>query len=190
MTPDTRWKMIKRFESIYASTYYSVYRFVRQYIKDEDTIKDILQDSYIRLWEKLETLQDDEKMLPLLRTIVMHTTIDHMRKASREHRRIMIFHGQQELVYSTDKAMDAKEALAAYHRSVNALPEKCRQVYQLIHEEGLSYKEVAQRLNISFHTIKYHVTRARQALQQSFPEEKLIMIAVLVELNIFLQQRP
>src|SRR5258708_1583625 len=178
----TRWDLIKRFESIYASTYYSLYRFVRQYIKEEDTIKDILQDSYIRLWEKLGSLQDDDRMLPLLRTMVSNTTIDHMRKISREYKRAKIFHERQELIQSAHETLDAKEAMAAYPPSLDALPEKQRLVYQLVQEEGLSYKEVAERLSLSFHTIKYHITKARQALQQTFPQEKLMMITLLVEL--------
>ncbi|WP_143306482.1 RNA polymerase sigma factor [Chitinophaga vietnamensis] len=161
--------LIKRFENIYAATYDKLYLFAKRYVKENDAIKDILQDSYIRLWEHLENLQDDEKILPLLRTIVMRVTIDVLRKAASDQQRSAVFYEQRRTTCEADEILDMKEAIAGYEESVRLLPDKRRQVYQLIQEEGLSYKEAAQRLNISLHTIKYHFTKARQTLQKKLP---------------------
>lgn len=43
--------LIERFENIYAATYYKLYHFIIKYVRDEASVKDVLQESYIRLWE-------------------------------------------------------------------------------------------------------------------------------------------
>lgn len=172
--------LIERFENIYSSTYYKLYHFINKYVRDEDSVKDVLQESYIRLWEKLTTIQDDEKILPLLRTMVMNITIDTIRKKAREAERAKLFYEQRETTYHTDEALNIKEVVTAYNRSVNALPALRRKIYQLIQEEGLSYKEVAAQLSINLHTIKYHFTQARKTLSATIPEDKLVSVVVLI----------
>lgn len=110
----------------------------------------------------------------------MNITIDSIRKKAREAEREQLFYEQRATTTHSDEALNIKEVVTEYNRSVNALPTLRRKIYQLIQEEGLSYKEVAAQLSVNLHTIKYHFTQARKTLNTVLPEDKLVSIVVLI----------
>src|ERR1700759_2368921 len=95
--------LIERFEKIYEATYPKLYGFASYYVWGEDAIKDVLQECYIRLWENLETIKDDEKIMPLLRKYTTNITIDAVRKKAKEFERAAIYHSQQSPASASDE---------------------------------------------------------------------------------------
>lgn len=171
--------LIERFEKIYESSYFKLYSFVKYYTWSEDTVKDVLQECYIRLWENLPSVQDDEKLMPLLRTYAMNITIDAVRKKGRELERAAIYHSRQPEAPSADEGLYLRELLLQYRQAVNNLPSQQRKVFQLIREQGLSHEEAAEILNISTHTIKRHMQEALRTLRSKFPVETLSLLLIL-----------
>jgi RNA polymerase sigma-70 factor (ECF subfamily) len=172
-----------RFEKIYQATFFRLEHFVRSFIKREEAMHDVLQETYIRLWENLENLEDDDSLLPLLRTYATNVMINSLKKSAKEVQRAQVFYSRQELTCSSEEDLDLKENMQAYQQAVEALPPKRRQIYRLIHEEELTYKEIAEKLNISTHTIKYHIMEARKALLNEFSADKLTLAILLAELH-------
>ncbi len=172
----------QRFERIYGATFSRLEYFVRNFIKREESVYDVLQETYIKLWEHLPQLSDDEALLPLLRTYATNIMINALKKSARELQRAELFYSTQALICSSVDDLDLKEHMQAYQQAVAALPPKRRQIYQMIHEEELSYKEIAEKLQISPNTIKYHLVEARRALQKEFSADKLMMAVLLAAL--------
>lgn len=173
--------LIERFEKIYESSYSRLYNFVKHYVWNEDAIKDVLQECYIRLWENLLSIKDDEKLMPLLRTYAMNITIDTVRKKSKEMERAIIYHAQQSDPAAADASLNLREALRLYQEAVNGLPPQQRKVFQLAREKGLSYQEISGLLNISTHTIKRHMQEAQRTLRSKFPAETLSILLILTQ---------
>lgn len=172
--------LIDRFEKIYEASYSKLYNFTKYYVWGDDAVKDVLQECYIRLWENLSTVKDDEKLMPLLRKYAMNITIDAVRKKSKEFERAAIYHSQQSPASMADAGLNMREAIRLYREAVDALPPRQKEVFLLNREKGLSYQEISGELNISTHTIKRHMNEALNTLRTKFPAETLTVLFLLV----------
>ncbi|WP_162852524.1 RNA polymerase sigma factor [Dinghuibacter silviterrae] len=173
---------VLRFEKIYGETFYRLEIFVRSFIKREEGVHDILQETYIRLWANLDKLSDDEALLPLLRTYATNLMINALRKSAKEQQRARLFYERQELPLSPDDALDYKQTLEAYAQAVETLPGKRKEIYRLVEDEGLSYKETAERMNLSPHAIRYHLVEARRLLARELSVDKLALAVLIAEI--------
>lgn len=173
----------ERFERIYANTYYKLYGFAKRYLKDQEAIKDVLQECYIRLWEKMETVDGDEKILPMLRSWIINATIDCLRKNSKDRARAYTWLENQEKICMTEDALHTLEGLQRYRKIIAGLPPQQRLVFSLAKEEGLSHKEIAERLQISVHTIKRHLSEAMRTISTKVPENTLTGILLVTALQ-------
>jgi RNA polymerase sigma factor (sigma-70 family) len=186
LMPDNRLSadhdVILRFEKIYGETFFRLEKFVRSFIKREEGVKDVLQETYIRLWNNLGQLGDDEALLPLLRTYATNLMINALRKSAREQQRARLFYERQELHVSPEDALDYKETLEAYTQAVDTLPDKRREIYRLVEDEGLSYKETAERMNLTPHAIRYHLVEARRVLARELSVDKLALAVLIAEI--------
>lgn len=174
--------LVPRFEKIYGETFHRLEKFVRSFIKREEGVHDVLQETYIRLWNNLDRLNDDEALLPLLRTYATNLMINALRKAAKEQQRARLFYQSQDLPVSPDEALAYKQTLEAYSQALDTLPDKRREIYRLVEDEGLSYKETAERMNLTPHAIRYHLVEARRILARELSVDKLALAVLIAEL--------
>lgn len=131
-----------------------VFRFILKNIKDEDDARDIVQDAFAKMWEKVKTISN-EKAKSYLFTAAYHTMIDSIRKHQhqenykRHHNRST----KTEHGYS-----DLKEIL---NEAVLKLPEIQRSVLMLRDYEGYSYKEIGDITGLNEPQVKVYIYRAR-----------------------------
>lgn len=170
-----------RFEKIYSATYPKLYSFVKYYAWNEDAVKDVLQECYIRLWEHLPSLKDDEKIMPLLRTYAMRITIDAVRRHARDMERAAAYSIQQPHSCTADEGLYEREIMQLYRNAIATLPPQQRTVFLLAREEKLSYVEIAQKLNLSTYTVKRHMSEALRSLRSRIPVDKLPVVLIVIE---------
>ena len=131
-----------------------VYRFILKNIKDVDKAKDIVQDSFTKMWEKVSDIAS-EKAKSYLFSTAYHTMIDHIRKDSRMNR----FGDEYSDVLSTDHSYnDLQEVL---EEALTKLPDIQRSVLLLRDYEGYSYKEIGDITELSESQVKVYIYRAR-----------------------------
>jgi len=136
----------------------NLYRFILKNIKVIDTAQDIVQDTYEKLWLRLEGV-DAEKVKSYLFTTAYHTMIDYIRK----NKRISDIEDEDMERHSHNQQYsDLKEILA---RAIENLPEDQRSVLLLRDYEGYSYKEIAEITNLSEAKVKVYIYRARVYLK-------------------------
>jgi RNA polymerase sigma-70 factor (ECF subfamily) len=175
--------LANRFERIYLSTYFRLEKFVQHFIRNPEAAKDMLQDTYVQLWEHLEQIRDDEKILPLLRTYATHRMINMLRKSAKDQQHAELFYARQEVITTADETLNLKESLQEYETVLNRLTDQQRTVFRLSTEEGMSYKQIAEELNSTPRTIKYHLSEARKRLRLQFSTDKLAIVLLLVEMQ-------
>lgn len=177
---DHKKALIERYEKIYFSTKDRLISFVRTNIRNNSIADDIIQECYIRLWEKLETLQDDHTIVALLRKYAHNLIIDYVRKTARETLRHTVYQQQQDATCTADNQLLLKEMLQDYDSVIQALPQKRRIIYRMVREEGLSHREIAARLNISTNTIEKHMNEALHTLRAHFPPDRLSVVVTVL----------
>ncbi|WP_315817078.1 sigma-70 family RNA polymerase sigma factor [Paraflavitalea speifideaquila] len=174
--------MTARYEKMYFSTKDRLISFVQYNMRDRGIADDIVQECYIRLWENMDKVDDDESILQLLRTYAHNLIIDHIRKAARAALRAEQYGQQQPAVCGADEGLLLKEVLREYDAIVESLPPRRQAIYRLVKEEGLSHREIASRLNISTNTIEKHMNEALYTLRTHFTADKLPVIILITAL--------
>lgn len=135
-----------------------IYRFVLKNIRDEEKAKDIVQETFLKLWEKVSTVSY-EKAKSYLFTTAYHTMIDGIRK---DNRQTELTEAECNMHFCENKYNDLKQIL---NEALTLLPEIQRSVLMLRDYEGYSYKEIGEILNLSESQVKVYIFRARSYLK-------------------------
>ncbi len=136
----------------------NLYRFVLKNIKDEEKAKDIVQDTYIKFWEKKDDV-DSNKIKSYLFTTAYHKLIDVVRREKKQSS----FEVVKENDYSSENSYsDLQEIL---HEAIEKLPANQKAVILLRDYEGYAYNEIAEITNMSESQVKVYIFRARKFLK-------------------------
>ena len=131
-----------------------VYRFILKNLKDEENARDIVQDAFTKMWEKVRDISF-EKSKSYLFTAAYHTMIDFIRKERPKEgiEQLTNANSDENSGYS-----DLKEIL---DEAVEKLPEIQRSVLLLRDYEGYSYEEIGQITGLNESQVKVYIYRAR-----------------------------
>ena len=137
----------------------SVYRFILKNIKDEERARDILQESFVKMWEKVQDISY-QKARSYLFTTAYHTMIDLIRRESKQESLddTPNYEPSHEKNYS-----DLKEVL---DKGLEKLPEIQKNVLLLRDYEGYAYKEIGEIVNLNESQVKVYIYRARLSLKK------------------------
>lgn len=146
----------------------NVYRFILKNIRDEERTRDIVQDSYEKLWRNAENV-NYEKVKSYLFTTAYHTMIDVLRKDKRQT--YMEDYQIPEDVHD-EQYSDLKEVL---NDAVKRLPDIQRTVILLRDYEGYSYKEIGDVTSLSEAQVKVYIYRARVFLKSYIGKMEMVV---------------
>ena len=136
----------------------NVFRFILKNIRDEERSRDIVQESYEKLWRNAENV-NFERVKSYLFTTAYHTMIDVIRKDKRQ---TFIEDYQIPEEIHDEQYSDLAEIL---NEAVKRLPEIQRSVILLRDYEGYSYKEIGEITTLSEAQVKVYIYRARLFLK-------------------------
>ena len=136
-----------------------VYRFILKNIKDVDKAKDVVQESFTKMWEKVGDISY-KKAKSYLFTTAYHTMIDGIRKDKKQTNYDDI--APYDTFGHEDGYSDLKEIL---NEAIKKLPEIQRSVILLRDYEGYSYKEIGDIVELNESQVKVYIYRARVFLK-------------------------
>lgn len=137
----------------------NIYRFLLKNTRNEDVARDIVQETFMKLWDKVEKV-NAEKVKSYLFTTAYRTMIDHYR---RENRLSGLEAADFSSLSHTEQYTDLSEIIS---EAVKKLPEIQRTVILLRDYEGYSYKEIGEITNLNESQVKVYIYRARVALKK------------------------
>lgn len=147
-------------------------------LKDKKACEDIVQEIFLQLWLRRQTLDVRESLKTYLSTAVRYQVFHHIRKASKK----MVVQVSEEVLQaeSSDKDLLRKDLYGQVHKVVEELPERCRLIYHLSREEQLTHKEIAHRLNISIKTVENQLTIALRRVRHYLEEYSMMLVIGIV----------
>jgi RNA polymerase sigma factor (sigma-70 family) len=151
-------------EMLYRRYARTLFRLCLLYDSDRDNAKDMLQDSFIKIFRSIKGFDMHGSLRCWMKKIVTNTAIDHYRKNCVEAQFIPI----EKIVQPFSDEVPVGSILNTEDiiSQVNRLPRGARMIFQLHAIEGYSHKEIAELLHISESTSKSQICRAKQLLQQ------------------------
>lgn len=140
--------------------------------------EEIVQEVFVKLWLKKEAVDPGKDFQSYLFSIAKHLVLDHLKSAVNRKLYFVGEHFQQDLMIDEGHENllqeDTEEKL---QRLIDEIPERRREIFRLSRFEGLSYKQIAERLNISENTVDSQIRNALAFLRKEF--RKFIVLAFL-----------
>lgn len=164
-----------------------VFAFAKKITHSDELAGEIVQDIFLKLWLKRETLGAIENFGAYLNRTVRNTSFNVLRQMA--HHAKMNFSlslGQTELEESTEKELDYRETKRLLSDALDTLSAQQRTVYRLCHQEGLKYAEAAEKMSISPQTVHEYMKLALQKIRLHFKKNGAgyqILIAALFKLK-------
>src|SRR5688500_1964413 len=153
--------------------------------KSEILSEEIVQDVFMKVWEKREQLQGINYLNAWLRTVARNTCSNYLRNLAME-KLVMNRYALQNNseTPSPENDLTAKEYEQIIEAAIRQLPPQQKKVYVLSRQGGKKQAEIANELNISIYTVKEYMKLAQRSIHQYL--ESNLEIAILLAIGIFL----
>jgi RNA polymerase sigma factor (sigma-70 family) len=155
---------VRAFNEIYFRYNTIIFNAAMVYVKDTPSARDIVQQVFVKIWEKRAVIPEVENFQDYIVVISRNLIIDQFRRKSSEVRKVAVF-GEIKLKRQINNSSDLVEDHEYAHllrSAIGGLPPQQKKIYLLINEERLSYKKTSVVLGLSKFTVKRHLELARR----------------------------
>ncbi|NHA02362.1 sigma-70 family RNA polymerase sigma factor [Mucilaginibacter sp. HC2] len=158
-----------------------IYKLAYRFLKDPDLSAEIVQETFITFWINRDKLDPDVDLWPYLHVITKRLSINSLKQIykSTDNLKLLIQRTILEHNY-TDEHVAADDLKIFTQKIIDQLPRQQQLVFKLSRNEGLSYKEIADRLQISQHTVRNHMIQALKTLKTHLKSADLIFFLVMI----------
>ncbi len=153
------------FDILFKRYYRQLCLYAAHYLKgDIAASEDIVQDCFVKLWQQ-EAKRDITDKRAFLYSTVRNACIDTLRRQHPEM--TSIDPSDLEEIISDEEAIDRSEQEAKVWETIDALPDRCREVFLMAKRDGMTYNEIAEALNISVKTVEHQISKAMKKLRNN-----------------------
>ena len=166
------------FDEIYRKYCHKLFEFVYHITKNESDAEEIVQEVFLKLWESKHRLDSYRSFDSYLFTIAYNTTISLMRKRISEKKYVDHIIQMQHVSQDYDQADEIQFVQLSNQVNIliSHLPARQKEVFTLNREKGLTYKEIAERLEISENTVENHMAKALRYLKENMKKESMLTL--------------
>lgn len=158
--------------------YPRLYNFSRSFLKMEDGIDDLLQEVFVKLWQNRKNINSADTFNAYIFTIARNLLLNELRSRLNNQKMKDRLHDLSVAEeYSLFKQIEYNDLKGKIDLAIGELPARGKEIFMLSRNDGLSHKEIAEKLQISTKTVEYHITQSTSFLKQKL--RSLGMISIL-----------
>ena len=157
------------FRRFYEQNVFRLFQFAFAFVHSRELAEEVVNDVFLKLWQKRDRLDRIENINVYLYVAIRNTAANYVKTASRRNRidleQVTVSHFY--LSPDPEQVLMTEELRKAIEGSIQQLPPKCKLIFKLVKEDGLSGQEVATVLNLSYKTVHTQLTLALRKLEQT-----------------------
>lgn len=153
----------KDFESLFLYNFRPLCLYALHYLGEVDAAEDVVQECFMRLWEKLEEGTAVDNRRAYLYMTVRNRCLDHLRKKGIPTESLRP--GDTYGIIDDDDAQERSQTEARMWTALDSLPPKCREVFILSKRDGMKYEEIAEELGLSVNTVRNQISKALKIIK-------------------------
>lgn len=168
------------FRTIYNQLHRHIYRTIHSLVRDTTKTEELVQETFVALWVNRDRLNADQPLYPYVYLTAKRLAIDHFRKTLLESQ--AVDHLKSALdshTSNTEESIAVADLQRLTEETVKRLPIQQQTVFMLSRNEGLSYEEIAQRLQISPNTVRNHMVCALRTIRLRFMHAGFIFLLAM-----------
>jgi RNA polymerase sigma-70 factor (ECF subfamily) len=169
------------FQKLFSKYAERIYYFAMHYIRNKEEAEEIAQEVFVKIWTRRFDLKEELSFSSYAFTIAKNALIDTIRRKNKEiefHKNFISYSNNNSP--STDESLEYGELNAIIEESIRELPSKRKQIYLLSRNEGLTYKQISEKLNISIKTVETHMRLALQQLKKNVKNNYEFSLALFI----------
>jgi len=173
----------KAFTELYSSYVNNVYRYIFLFTKSKEETEEIMQDVFVKIWEKREKLAEVESFKNYLFRAAKNKLISEVRHLQVRHRVLSEIKRSRVGVHeTTNYEVDYKVYYQVVQKAIEKLPPKRKLIFRLNTENGLSHDEIADQLKVSKSFVKNQLYKAYDFVRQYLSKHGELYFPMLITL--------
>lgn len=167
------------FTEIYDRYNSLLYIYAFKKLKDKEEAQDVIQETFIKLWNNRSSFQLSTNLAGYLYTAVRNRSFDlfaHKKISTIYINSLQDFLNHNES--TTDYLIREKELTLLIEKEINNLPPKMKEIFEMSRKEFMSHKEIADKLGLSEHTVTTQIKRALRILR--------VKLGIIIYLMLYL----
>jgi len=178
------------FQFIFKKYYTGLYYYAKKYLGDKHHAEEIVQNTFLKLWEKRETLTISKSFSSYLYTTVYNNCLNFLKHQQvkekyKEYYTQKIRNAEEYYSISQESGQSvyiAKELESKIDKAIQELPGQCRKIFELSRFEGLKNHEIAEKLEISINTVQKQISIALCKLRSALANYLPLLFIITINL--------
>lgn len=160
-------------------------RFAEKFLPDASLAKDVVQESFIKLWKSGKSFPSQEALKAYLYTTTRNGCLDLIRSRDRmDNRHQQAAANTEDIIEPVLAEITRSESVALIYQAIKAMPEKMQQVVLLSYREGMTVSEISAQLGMNLKAVKKQKYKALVALRRRFGKHREPLLGLLITASI------
>jgi RNA polymerase sigma-70 factor, ECF subfamily len=171
---------VTTFEMVFRTFYQPLCNYAYSFVQDRDAAEEIVQSTFLNVWEKGNNLVIHTAVKPYLYAMVRNACLNMIKheKIKKQHVDLQLAVADRSIESVTHTVM-ASELEGKIQQAMEKLPQQCRLVFKLSRFEELKYSEIAEHLDISIKTVENQMGKALRIMREELKDYIPLLITVL-----------
>ena len=165
-------------ERYFQSHFEGLYRYAFTFLKNNDDAKDAVQAVFVKLWEKRDTIDEQQSVQAYLYTSVYNYCLNVKRN---EKVRQAYVQNNQAIQHQFNDALISRENINKITEALESLPPQCKLIFFKSRFNKMKYAEIAKEMEISIKTVEAQVGKALKLLREKLSEIMVLFILFLIQ---------
>lgn len=167
----------QNFENIFKAYFSALMAFSRKILGDEDAAREVVHQVFVNLWERRHEIDLSTPLKSYLFSAVNNRSLNVIRDRKKFSPEPV---PEQSEEWDLNARLESMELEEHIRRSISTLPARCREIFELNRFDGLSYSEIAKKLDISVKTVENQMTKALKILREQLARYLTLLLWVLI----------
>ncbi len=178
------------FKDVFRILYPRLKGYCKLFISDDSKVEDLIQETFIALWERRDSIKTDKSVESYLFVILRNNCLNFLRKEKMENTTFSVDMDEvSELQYlyqidflgKEEKSLE-EQLVESFQEAVEELPDKMKEVFKLCKIDGRKQKEVADEIGISLKMVEKHIAKAKEQIRDKLIKQYPTLIILIIML--------
>jgi|SRR5690606_21648900 RNA polymerase sigma-70 factor (ECF subfamily) len=170
------------FEVLYRRHWAQLFEKAYKRLKSREQAEEVVQDIFTALWHNRNQIEINHSFVVYIHSALKYQVIGIYRSNEKKEKHLNMIQEQNQYEYQVEEALLYQELNAAVEAEVDRLPSKCKEAFNLSRKEHLSFKEIAEEMEISVNTVEKHIGKALRILRTNLKGFITLALPNLIDL--------
>jgi len=164
-----------------------VYKYACLLTKSPLLAEEAVQEVFMKIWQTKNLLDPERSFKSFIFTVTKHHVYNQLRKATNDDKlKAQVYYQQEFVCHTTENQIAFREMEKLQNEIISRLPTQRQLIFRMSRIQGLSHKEIAEKLGISTNTVKDQIVKATKTIKEYFRTHADVAVVLVYCIHFFL----